>query len=291
MEKELPIYSINKFNILNNEGDFYANFLNQHVKHHHFTHFPHRHDFFLVILFTKGKGKHEVDFKTFKVEKGALFILKPGQMHYWELSDDTDGFIFFHSREFFDKDFLSLSIKDFHFYNSFQGVPYFKLKENQLSKISLLMHEIVAEYTKQELLKWQKIHALIVLTYIEISREKSFINAIKNQTYLAKLRQFEDVIEANYSDTKSVKDYANKLNITEKHLNRITKSCLGKTSTQLISERIVLEAKRMLIYSKLNVSQIGAELGYFDNAYFIRFFKRNTGITPYAFLTKYKVLK
>jgi hypothetical protein len=119
MKNELPVYSINKFELLSNEGDFYANQLNRHVKNYHFTNFPHKHDFFLVILFTHGKGKHEVDFETFKVERGALFILKPGQMHYWELSDDVDGFVFFHSREFFDKGFISLSIKDFHFYNSF----------------------------------------------------------------------------------------------------------------------------------------------------------------------------
>jgi YesN/AraC family two-component response regulator len=48
-----------------------------------------------------------------------------------------------------------------------------------------------------------------------------------------------------------------------------------------------LEAKRMLIYSKLNVTQIGEELGYFDNSYFVRFFKKNVGMTPFGFLTKY----
>jgi AraC family transcriptional activator of pobA len=289
MKNELPIYSINKFEILNNEGDFYTNFLNKHVKNHHFTSFPHKHDFFLVILFTQGIGKHEVDFETFTVEKGALFVLKPGQMHYWELSDDINGFVFFHSREFFDKGFISLSIKDFHFYNSFQGTSYFKLKENQLNKLRFVMNELVAEYVNNNFFKWQKIHSLIVLVYIEISRENNPLGDSKNQAYLRKLRLFEDLIEENFKSEKFVKQYASKLNITEKHLNRVTKSCIGKTSTQLISERIILEAKRMLIYSKLNVTQIGEELGYFDNSYFVRFFKRNVGITPFAFLAKYKI--
>ncbi len=266
MKNKLPIYSIDKFELSNNEGDFYTNYLNKHVKNHHFTNFPHKHDFFLVILFTQGKGKHEVDFETFKIEKGALFVLKPGQMHYWELSDDVDGFVFFHSKEFFDKGFVSLSIRDFHFYNSFQGTPYFKLKENQLNKINFVMNELVAEYVSNDFFKWQKIHALIVLVYVEISREK------------------------NFKSEKLVKEYAFKLNITEKHLNRVVKSCIGKTSTQLIGERIILEAKRMLIYSKLNITQIGEELGYFDNSYFVRFFKKNVGITPHAFLIKYKDL-
>lgn len=290
MKNELPIYSIDKFELSNNEGDFYTNFLNNHVQNHHFTNFPHRHDFFLVLLFTQGEGRHEVDFETFQVEKGALFVLKPGQMHYWELSDDVDGFVFFHSREFFDKGFIALSIKDVHFYTSFQGSPYFMLKEKQLNKLTFLMQEIIAESRNDEFFKWQKIHALIVLVYVEISREKTLLGTNKNQTYLTKLRQFEDLIEENFRSEKFVKEYAFKLNITEKHLNRVAKSCVGKTSTQLISERIILEAKRMLIYSELNVTQIGEELGYFDNSYFVRFFKKNVGITPFAFLAKYKVL-
>jgi AraC family transcriptional activator of pobA len=289
MKNELPIYSINKFEILNNEGDFYTNYLNKHVKSHHFTNSPHKHDFFLVILFTKGIGKHEVDFETFKIEEGSLFVLKPGQMHYWELSDDVDGFVFFHSREFFDRGFISLSIKDFHFYNSFQGTPCFKLNENQLNKIKFIMNELVTEYVKNDFLKWQKIHSLILLVYIEISRVKTPLGNIKNQTYLTKLIQFEDLIEENFRNEKFVKEYASKLNITEKHLNRVTKSCIGKTSTQLICERIILEAKRMLFYSNLNVTQIGEELGYFDNSYFVRFFKKNVGMTPLAFLAKYKI--
>ena len=210
-------------------------------------------------------------------------------MHYWELSDDVDGFVFFHSREFFDRGFISLSIKDFHFYNSFQGTPCFKLNENQLNKIKFIMNELVTEYVKNDFLKWQKIHSLILLVYIEISRVKTPLGNIKNQTYLTKLIQFEDLIEENFRNEKFVKEYASKLNITEKHLNRVTKSCIGKTSTQLICERIILEAKRMLFYSNLNVTQIGEELGYFDNSYFVRFFKKNVGMTPLAFLAKYKI--
>jgi AraC-like DNA-binding protein len=150
------------------------------------------------------------------------------------------------------------------------------------------MNELVTEYGNNDFYKWQKIHALILLVYIEISREKHTLGNSKNQTYLTKLRQFEDLIEENFRSDKFVKDYAFKLNITEKHLNRVAKSCVGKTSTQLISERTILEAKRMLIYSKLNVTQIGEQLGYLDNSYFVRFFKKNVGITPFAFLVKYK---
>jgi AraC-like DNA-binding protein len=285
---ELPIYKINEFEVLNNESDFYANFLNLHVKNHHFTNLPHKHDFFLTILFTKGHGKHEVDFKTYEVSRGSIFVLKPGQMHFWELSEDVDGFVFFHSRMFFDSGFNALGIKDFHFFNSFQTSPFYKLSENRLQKITCYMGELVEEYQKSELLKSIKIQSLISLVYTEICREKGTFENITNKNYLEKLQLFEDLIELNFKEIKLIRQYASKLNMSEKHLNRITKSCLGKTSTQLIIERNILEAKRMLIYSKLNVSEIGATLGYYDTSYFVRFFKKNTGFTPLAFLNKYK---
>ena len=283
---ELPIYSISEFMVLNNDADFYANMLYPHVKNHHFTNLPHKHDFFLTILFTNGSGKHEVDFKTYTVERGAIFVLKPGQMHFWELSADVDGYVFFHSRIFFESGFHALSIKDFHFFNSFQSSPIYKLTDIRLSKIELFMHELVEEYRKSEILKSAKIQCLISLVYTEIARENGKFENISNKTYLAKLKLFEDLVESNFKELKLVKQYATKLNISEKHLNRITKSCIGKTSTQLIAERNILEAKRMLIYSNLNVSQIGEALGYFDSSYFVRFFKKNTGITPLVFIRK-----
>lgn len=285
---ELPVYSINKFKVINNDDNFYANCLNLHVNDHHFTNLPHKHDFYLTILFTQGYGKHEIDFKTYPVERGAIFVLKPGQMHFWELSKDIDGFIFFHSRMFFDSGFSALSINDFNFFNSFQTSPFYMLSEIQLQKIQGNMKELVEEYQKNELFKTIKIQSLITIVYTEICREIGKIENISNKTYFEKLKLFENLIELKFKEVKLVKQYAYELNITEKHLNRITKSCLGKTSTNLIAERNILEAKRMLIYAQLNVSQIGESLGYYDTSYFVRFFKKNTGLTPLEFLKRYK---
>ena len=78
------------------------------------------------------------------------------------------------------------------------------------------------------------------------------------------------------------------MNLSEKHLNRICKECLNKTTSDLIAERIILEAKRLLIHSKHTVTEVAAELGYNDNSYFSRFFKKNSGETPIQFLTRHK---
>jgi AraC-like DNA-binding protein len=80
-------------------------------------------------------------------------------------------------------------------------------------------------------------------------------------------------------------EYASLLNITERHLNRITKTCLNKTPTELISDRVILEAKRMFIHSNYNIAEVAGELGYFDSSYFSKLFKKKTKLTPKQFLS------
>ncbi len=284
----MPVYDIHQFQHFNKQEDFYANYLKQHVADHHFTHLPHKHDFYLVILFTAGKGTHEIDFETYKVEPGALFIMKPGQMHYWKLSDDVEGFVFFHTKNFYDEGSVTSGLQNFTFFNSFQNLPVTVLKKNLLLTFKRLMLEILEEYKADKILKLQKIHVLVNLVYIELSRVYLPSEQINHKTYVLQLQKFEETIETHFKTIKSAGDYASKLHITEKHLNRITKTCLNKTSTQLIAERIILEAKRMLIHSALNVTEVGEALGYNDKSYFIRFFKKNTGETPLSFLNRYK---
>jgi AraC family transcriptional regulator, transcriptional activator of pobA len=82
-------------------------------------------------------------------------------------------------------------------------------------------------------------------------------------------------------------EYASLLNLTERHLNRICKTCVNKTPTDLILERVILEAKRMLIHSTNTVAETADELGYLDNSYFSRLFRNKTGQTPKEFISTY----
>jgi len=287
MKEEFPIYRIQNFETINNGDFFYSNHLNPHVKTHNFTEFPHKHDFYLTVLITHGSGKHEVDFESYNVVPGTLFMLKPGQMHYWKFSDDIEGYVFFHNANFFDEGYLTTRIKDFEFFASLQNPPVVHLKERALHSVENSMKELVEEYSNEHSYKWTKIRALINLVYIEVGRNYTPIYRIDSQTYLKKVRQFEELIEVNFKIMKFARDYASQLNISEKHLNRIVKNCLNKTSSVLIQDRVLLEAKRMLMHSKLNVSEISSELRFSESSYFIRFFKQKTGITPLGFVKQY----
>ena len=79
--------------------EFYVNTISSHLKTSHLhINKPHKHDFFAAFLFTKGSGKHEIDFNSYEVKPGAVFLLSPGQTHNWQLSGDAEGIIFFHSQ-------------------------------------------------------------------------------------------------------------------------------------------------------------------------------------------------
>lgn len=287
MSKKLPVYSIREFELQHSEGEFYANHVNLHVQNHRFTNLPHKHDFYLVILFTKGSGIHEIDFETFHVQPGTLFVLKPGEMHFWKLSEDIDGYVFFHSRDFYEKQAGSLHLKDFEFFSSFQSSPFISLEKDSVMRLEQLMCNLLIENKRNEVFKWKWIHAQVTQIYIEISRQYTPSHKAKSAIYLSRVRNFEDLIEAHFKTVKFAKDYAFMLNTTEKHLNRISKECFGKTSTQLIGDRIVLEAKRMLMHAEYSVTQIADELGFKEVSYFIRFFKKNTGVTPMQFVRGY----
>ncbi len=288
MSKSLPIYSINSFKKELTRKEFYANNFSDHVKEHRFTNLPHKHDFFLVVLVTKGSGWHEVDFVRYAVKPGSVFTLQPGQMHFWNLSADVEGFVFFHTKSFYEEANNTLRIYDFPFFSSFQSNKEFTVSIEKINKLIYWMTEIIEETKTIQSDSRLKIRTLIDLIYIELSRDFVHEKTTSQYTYLSRLSEFEKLIEDNYKTNKSTQFYADKLHVSGKHLNRIVKESVNKTSLELIADRIILEAKRLLIQSKLNVSEIGYELGYFDKSYFVRFFKKQTGETPLTFLERYK---
>ena len=88
---------------------------------------------------------------------------------------------------------------------------------------------------------------------------------------------------------KSPTSYADLLHITPKHLNRVSNEVLDKTATQIITDRVLLEAKRLLASRKYTVSEVANELGYIDYSYFSRVFKKNLGMSPKGFYKEYEM--
>ena len=289
--KKVSVLDIAQFHDHDSPEDFYANTLEDHlVTRHKDIYLPHSHNFYLAILFTAGSGTHEVDFTTYTVTPGALFFLNPGQTHHWELSDDTKGYIFFHTRSFYELHYTNSKLSDYPFYYSIYNLPCLYLEQEELIIYKQLFKNILRENTTTALLKKQAIISYVDLLYIQSTRNYKFQNPDVTEShnpYYAKFRQFESLIEKHFKTEKSPAAYAAMLAITPRHLNRITQAITQKSVGDVITGRVILEAKKELILQQASFNQIAYALGYDDYAYFSRLFKQKTGETPSVFLAKY----
>ncbi|CAN5754044.1 helix-turn-helix transcriptional regulator [soil metagenome] len=290
--KQLPVLDISKFYFAGKKEEFYSNILSLHNKeHHHHIDKPHKHNSYLVVLFTKGTGMHEVDFSSYKVKPGSVFLLTPGQTHSWNLSKDAEGYVFLHSKNYYDQPYSHNTIDSFPFFYSTQNTPCIYLSKQNEPRIRKLFSEIHKEFSSDVILKYRKICSLLDILYIELSRlylGSNYKKVVSSSNYSMKLKQLEQLIDTNFIELKSPGDYASLMNISTKHLNRISQTLVEKSTSELIADRVLLEAKRMLLHSENTVSEIAELLGYRDYSYFSRLFKKVCGETPTEFAKHYR---
>jgi AraC-like DNA-binding protein len=261
----------------------YLNTFKNHLINHSFVEEPHRHNSYVLVFFTKGSGTHEIDFDVFTIQAGSMFFLQPGQIHHWNLSDDVEGFVIFYSQEMYNLYFGQKTIGDYPFYSSVNNKPEMVFDLAELKAILPYFNTMIAEAKENQMFKQDKIMNLLDIIHIEIARKYNETYLHEAHSYNIKMKIFEGLLEKNFKIEKTPSFYASQLHITLKHLNRICNEILQKTTTEVITDRILLEAKRMLMDKKFTVNEIATELGYDDYSYFARLFKKHTKITPSAF--------
>ncbi|WP_312765381.1 helix-turn-helix transcriptional regulator [Epilithonimonas sp.] len=290
---EISVLNIDLFQSGAKHSDFYFNSIKNHLlKSHRHIEKPHRHGFYACMIFTKGNGIHEIDFQKYDVSPGSLFFMSPGQVHSWQLSEDIDGFIFFHSQEFFDLHFVNEKLRQYPFFSSVQYPRKLQLETNNIVEFSNLFIKIGNENSSSALLSENLILSLISQLYIEtvrlFSQEKIIGTQNANTSHIQHYQHFEELLELNFIKEKSAFQYARWMNLTTKHLNRITQTVVQKTVSEIIADRTILEAKRMLIYLDEGLVDIAFRLGYEEYSYFARVFRKKTGQTPSAFVKDHK---
>ena len=130
-----------------------------------------------------------------------------------------------------------------------------------------------------------QVHNFLLLA--ERQKRKQGFMELKKGPDLDYTLLFRDLLESNYLKFKTVSKYANLICISEKRLGRATAKVLGKSPKEIINDRILLEAKRLLVHTNLSIKEIGQELGFEDPAYFVRYFKKSTTTTPIEFKETY----
>lgn len=281
--KKYPVYSVQNFSCNDIHRDFYVNTFKEHLKDHSFVEEPHRHDSYLMVFFTKGSGQHEVDFDQFEIKKGSLFVLQPGQMHHWSLSEDIEGFVIIFSQELYNLYFGQKNINEYNFYHSILNRPEMVFEEKEIPKIQPYFDLLINESNHENKYQLDKMLNLLDCIHIEIARKYNETYSHHTHSYNIKIDKFEMLLEQYFRQEKLPSFYAEKLNITLKHLNRICNEILKKTATEVITDRVILEIKRMLIDKQLAVNEVAFKVGYEDYSYFSRFFKKQTGMSPTEF--------
>lgn len=284
---KMPVFGIREFlPDKQEEAVVYVNDLKKHLESHRFINVPHSHQTYICVLFTEGQGIHQIDFTSYEVSPGAVFLLNPGQVHSWTLQPDCDGFIFFHTRSFYNDLFLDHKIDNFPFFYLSHNYPVIRLEGKAMEEISSLFGNLHREYNGDLTLKHFRLASLINLIYIDLTRLYTHdVFQIENENQI-RIRNLSRLIDENFKTLKLPKDYADLLNMSPRHLARLCNEVLGKSTSEVIYERILLEARRLLIHSPDSVSLISYELGYEDVSYFIRFFRHKTGISPKQFREK-----
>ena len=290
--QKIPVLKIETFDNAFTDSNFYANDFAKHIAtNSKIVHRPHTHNFYLCVLFTAGIGTHEIDFTRYPIQAGSVFFLSPGQTHFWQFETQPKGYIFFHTLEAFELTLSKQRLENFPFYYSVNNSPTLTLAPYQVKGIAERFEEIYTEYNTTKLYKTEKLTNLINLIYIDLSRlyipEEHVLESSISATYFTILKAFEKLLDLHFKSEKSASFYAEHLSITTKHLNRVLKTILDKTTTDLIHERTLLEAKRLMVHTENSLREISEILGFEDYAYFSRIFKAKTKQSPKAFKNQY----
>jgi len=237
----------------------------------------HRHDFFFILALKKGKGRHEIDFVEYKVLDNSVFFIRPGQVHQLELKAGSIGILVEFNNEFYhpNQRLRKASNKN-----------YCEFEVNRFNRLQAILNSMLEEQAAREEGYQEVIKSSLDIFFIEFVRQSTNPKAEAANTNSYSQERFEEFLELmdkHIATQKQVSQYTDLMNLSPYQLNEITKSSIGKTASELINDHIILEAKRNLLATPNQIKDIADLLGYEDVSYFIRFFKKNTGLSPESF--------
>src|SRR5688572_18759847 len=244
-----------------------------------------RHNYFSLIWVMEGAGTLRADFSEYAFQKESLFAFAPYQPFMFLNADSIKGIaIHFHS-DFFCilKHHKEVSCNGILF-NNVYSPPITAIDAVSAGTLKLVLEQIKKEMQNPALAQYELLVSYLKIFLIIAARLKADQQNVTAEEAQDKepfiLQNLKDAIEEHFKTKHSASNYADLLNISTKALAKITKTHFNKTLTELISERIIMEAKRELYLTNKPVKEIASELGYQDEHYFSRFFKTNADISP-----------
>jgi len=245
---------------------------------------PHRHDHYEMMIVTEGIGKHSINFKNYEIEPNRVYFIHPGQVHLIE-PFERDGWLILFGEELF-KRFLDIhQHEDEHgLLDSYTLNPFVDLDRNLQTIFSLIIKqlktELAAEKQDVDILLHYVSLLLLHANRAQIVQHPQAQLQARNKVVFHELKT---LIETNFKQEHLAAFYASSLSIDIKQLNKICRQATGLTVFELLQERLLTESKIQLQTSAGSVKEISYNLGFNDPAFFGRFFKKHTQLTPAEF--------
>lgn len=246
-------------------------------------------NYYSVILVKEGTGKLKADYSEYNFSENTMLFFVPYQPFMIESNKQISGFVINFHPDFFcihkhQKEVACNGV----LFNDIYKPPFVVLEQNDVATFENLYQQMKVEMKNLQLAQYELLVSYLKIFLITASRLKvnQTPQAMQDFEHIKEpfiLQNLKEAIEKHFKTKHSANDYALLLNISSKALAKTTKSHFNKTLTDLISERIIIEAKRELYLTSKTVKEIAYELGYEDVHYFSRFFKTNADVSPQLF--------
>ena len=248
---------------------------------------PHRHEYYAIVFVEKGRGIHYIDFNEYQVEDRSIFFIQPGQMHQLLFFSPPKGRIVLFTEEFLMANSIpDKMINDIYLFNEYGISPPLSVDEQQMPVYLNILSQM--EYFTQSLEYYttEAFGSLLRLFLIQSnnkcsSEKNSNTQLVEGGNHL--LGPFRQLLDKRFATAHMVSDYAAELSITADYLNKTLKSLTGVSAKDHIQKKLVIEAKRALLFSNVSNKELAFALGFEESAHFNNFFKKMTGLTPSEF--------
>lgn len=250
---------------------------------------PEQTEAYSIYWIKEGKGKYNIDFESYTFNDNVLFFLSPGQVFSVESEKVKEAY-----KLTFVRDFYCIQIHDKEvacngiLFNNVYETPFVKPCESDTKKLNFILESLIDEFNQKETAQYDMLQSYLKQFIIHSVRVKKEHHVIKNDEETKLFKDFSLLVNQNFKTMHSVTDYANRLGVSPKSLTKHFQKIGSQTPSDFIKSRIVLEAKRQLLYTDDSVKQIAYDIGFNDSAYFTRFFKKATSKSPLQFKKDYK---
>ena len=246
-------------------------------------------DAYSIYWIKQGEGTYNIDFKNYTFSDNVMFFLSPGQVFSVDNESIKEAYKLTFIRDFYciathDKEVSCNGV----LFNNIYEIPFIKPCKSDTKKLDFIIENLIEEFKVDDTGHYDMLQTYLKQFVIQSVRIKKENFPIKDTVETKLFKDYSLLVDQNFKTLHSVTDYANRLGVSPKSLAKHFQKVSAETPSDYIKKRLILEAKRQLIYTDNSVKQIAYDLGFNDSAYFSRFFTKAEQKSPLQFKKDHK---